>query len=245
MSSPVHTSGDASPSRTLDVAEVFASLQGEGPLMGSPAVFLRLAGCIPPLCPHCDTPHALGPGQRMNVSTVINTMAYAWAGHTAVGPMDSRNAVNGGRRGDTPPLAVITGGEPFRQWTTGLQTLVTQLHETGWRIQYETSGKAGIPVDAQGMVVCSPKPMEHPLLPEEAVNRVHAFKFVVGDDIVPALQFVHDHNISPDKVWLMPLGAHRDEQLRRMPGVWEACARHGFRFSPRLHILTFGNRRGI
>ena len=30
---------------------------------GRPAVFFRLAGCVPPLCPWCDTPQALGRGQ--------------------------------------------------------------------------------------------------------------------------------------------------------------------------------------
>jgi 7-carboxy-7-deazaguanine synthase len=43
----------------------------------------------------------------------------------------------------------------------------------------------------------------------------------------------------------MPRGTRKDEQLTRMQAVWEACVRHGFNFAPRLHILTFDDRKGI
>ena len=39
--------------------------------------------------------------------------------------------------------------------------------------------------------------------------------------------------------------SRRDELIERSPWVIEACKRHGFRFSPRLHIMTWGARRGI
>ena len=43
----------------------------------------------------------------------------------------------------------------------------------------------------------------------------------------------------------MPLGMRREEQTAAMPEVVEWCRRHGFRFSPRLHILLWGARRGV
>lgn len=42
----------------LDVAEVFASLQGEGQQTGRPFIFVRLAGCNRS-CSFCDTRHAV------------------------------------------------------------------------------------------------------------------------------------------------------------------------------------------
>jgi 7-carboxy-7-deazaguanine synthase len=47
------------------------------------------------------------------------------------------------------------------------------------------------------------------------------------------------------RVLLMPLGMRREEQEALMPAVVEWCRRHGFRFSPRLHILLWGPRRGV
>ncbi len=210
----------------LDVAEIFTSLQGEGPFAGQPSLFIRLAGCLPPFCPWCDTPHALmkdGPGvRRMSVREMETEIT---------------------RR--PHELVVITGGEPFLQWDSGLSQLDGMLSRCGRRVQYETSGRAGIPSDSRGFVVCSPKPVFAPSLSPACIPRVDAFKFVIHEDITPVLDFVRSHAVAAEKVWLMPLGACREEQMARMPRVWEQCVRHGFNFSPRLHILTFDDTKGI
>lgn len=207
---------------TLEVAEIFSSLQGEGPFMGQPAVFLRLAGCLPPFCPWCDTPHALHAGQRMSLAGIEAEIA-----------------------GHSPRLVVVTGGEPFRQWDQGLDELTRRMAQAGRGLQYETSGKAGIPENPRGVVICSPKPMKAPRLAPELVVRVDAFKFVVDDDLGPVLRFVADHGVDATKVWLMPLGATRHEQLTRMDQIWNACVHHGFNLAPRLHILTFNDKQGV
>jgi 7-carboxy-7-deazaguanine synthase len=206
----------------LEITEIFSSLQGEGPFAGQPSVFVRLAGCVPPFCEWCDTPQALGGGRSMSVEDIEREAA---------------------RHPDK--LVVITGGEPFRQWDAGLQRLVRSLARSGRRVQYETSGKAGIPADHRGFVVCSPKPLHAPALTPGLVARVDAFKFVVDADIRPVLRFVAAHGIDAGKVWLMPLGAVRQEQAARMAAVWDLCVRHGFNFSPRLHILTFDDKKGV
>jgi len=43
---------------TLQLAEIFYSVQGEGTWTGTPAVFVRLAGCNL-ACDFCDTDYAL------------------------------------------------------------------------------------------------------------------------------------------------------------------------------------------
>lgn len=217
--------------------------------MGQPAVFVRLAGCVPPFCAWCDTPQALhagGEAKAMSPQAVLEAVQEYVATLAAT-------------------LVVVTGGEPFRQWPTGLEVLAEILADAGLSIQYETSGKAGIPAGCRGVVVCSPKPADAPDggcsgaydLAPESVARADAFKFVVdcggngafADScdmtLAPVLDFIRTHAISPRKVWLMPRGARKDEQLTRMQAVWEACVRHGFNFAPRLHILTFDDRKGI
>ena len=210
----------------LDVAEIFVSLQGEGPFPGQPATFIRLAGCVPPFCSWCDTPHALHANHE---------------GVRRMAPEELLSKVEQTRH----ELVVITGGEPFLQWDNGLSELDALLTVEGRRVQYETSGKAGIPALNCGFVVCSPKPAHVPQLAPELIPRVDAFKFVVDDDIEPILHFVRSHAIEPPKVWLMPLGATRQEQTARMPEVWEQCVRHGFNFASRLHILTFDDKKGV
>lgn len=207
----------------LDVCEIFTSIQGEGPKLGQPAVFLRLAGCMPPFCEACDTPEALTGGRRMSLDHV-------------------ERRLHGG-----PPLVVVTGGEPFLQWDSGLAGLTKHLAAHGRDVQFETSGRAGIPPDAPGTVVCSPKPMARPAVAPDAVARADAFKFVIldGPQGDAALETILTLNLPADQIWLMPEGRTRVAQLARMPRVWEMCAAYGFRFSPRLHILTHDQRKGI
>ena len=71
----------------LAVQEIFATLQGEGPYAGWPALFVRLGGCNL-ACDFCDTDF-----ENFAQTSVANIVAKA-AGHT---------------------LVIITGGEPFRQ----------------------------------------------------------------------------------------------------------------------------------
>ena len=40
------------------------------------------------------------------------------------------------------------------------------------------------------------------------------------------------------KVWIMPEGATRRKQLKKMPKVMEYCIEKGFMFSPRIHVLS-------
>ena len=118
----------------LELAELFYSLQGEGPFAGRPAVFVRLSRCLAPLCPWCDTAFAWQPGSLIEEDALVEKIiAYNCS------------------------FVVITGGEPFLQWSSGLQFLEDALIGGGCFIQYETSGKLELPRKSKGFTVCSPK----------------------------------------------------------------------------------------
>ncbi len=75
----------------MNVAECFASIQGESTFAGLPCYFIRLAGCNL-RCVYCDTPGA-------------------WAGGTEQGIPELAEAF----RASGLTLAEITGGEPLLQ----------------------------------------------------------------------------------------------------------------------------------
>ncbi len=140
----------------------------------------------------------------------------------------------------------ITGGEPFLQWDSGLGRLESALLDKGIFIQYETSGKILIPGASQGFKVCSPKYIKDQWhFVSENIHQADAFKFVVADDCSQVKDFVTTHALPRKKVWIMPLGANREAQLLRSPGIWNFCVENKFNFSPRLHTLAFNNKRGI
>ena len=191
--------------------------------MGRPAVFLRLSGCLPPLCPWCDSRHSWEPGEKMRVDAVFEKILA----HRC-------------------PLVVITGGEPLLQWDRGLDRLAGRLLGEGLALQYETSGKIPFPEGLSGLTVCSPKFLEgrwH--LAAGNARRADAFKFVVEEGIDEILSLVEENRIPREKVWLMPMGATREAQLARTPDLWRLCADNGFNLSARLHVLAFDDKKGV
>lgn len=149
-------SGDGN---TLLIHSIFFTLQGEGPHVGKPAVFIRLAGCNLQ-CPGCDTEYTDG-AIRIEVVGILMLVRTAHAG--SVGGL---------------PLVVITGGEPFRQ---NIMWLISQLRADGYKVQIETNGTLApnhlIAWDFE--IVVSPKAGKvHPLLHPHIV----AYKYVLDSD---------------------------------------------------------------
>jgi 7-carboxy-7-deazaguanine synthase len=101
----------------MRVAEVFASLQGEGRNQGRPTVFLRLAGCNL-ACAWCDTAYAREGGAEMTAEEVLEQV------REAAGPC---------RR------LCVTGGEPLVQ-QGALVPVVAALANEGYAIEVETNG---------------------------------------------------------------------------------------------------------
>lgn len=114
---------------TVDLHSRWNTIQGEGPFAGTPASFIRLAGCNLQ-CQFCDTLYTDG-----RKSIKVSDLAL-WA-YT-----------------QKPKLVVITGGEPFRQ---GLGDLVRHLLEFQKIVQIETNGTLYNEISSKAYVVCSPK----------------------------------------------------------------------------------------
>lgn len=205
----------------LKVHEIFHSIQGEGPFMGRPAVFLRLSGCLKPYCSFCDTPEALADGRPMSVEAVFSDICA----HDC-------------------PLVVITGGEPFLQWEAGVSELEELLIAGGKEIQYESSGRAGLPAEARGQIVLSPKPGQWP--DSGTMARALALKVLWTEaESSKIIEKISASGFPRERIWLMAVGASKAEQLSQMPLLWEICRTYGYLFSPRLHILAFDKQKGI
>jgi 7-carboxy-7-deazaguanine synthase len=113
------------------IDEVFVSVQGEGPLVGTPMLFIRLAGCSQ-ACDHCDTLHA-----RTQVSQFT---FYGFATEVIPNPIAAGDlSVRAFPLLKNLPFLAITGGEPLEQ-PGFLSLLLTRLVESGKRVLLETNG---------------------------------------------------------------------------------------------------------
>ena len=113
----------------MKVNEIFYSLQGEGHYTGTPAVFVRFAGCNL-RCWFCDTDFEKG--DEMSEDEIVE----------AVLQYPTR-------------YVVITGGEPTLQITA---SLCDKLHAHGLYLMMETNGTRPLPEGCQiDWITCSPK----------------------------------------------------------------------------------------
>ena len=220
------------PRVTGRIAECFFSIQGEGATAGIPAVFIRLQGCSVG-CRWCDTKYSWDPAGGREVALedlVEDASAFPC------------------RR------AVVTGGEPLE--SALFAPLVAALKTQGFTLEVETSGvlpPPGAAVDQWNVslkLAGSGVPESRRINPDaiREFRRVGAWwKFVVAEasDVAEVLQLAERFALPRERILLMPEGVRPPDILARSPWVIDECKRHGYRYSPRLHILLWGARRGV
>ena len=227
----------------MRIAEIFHSVQGEGSLVGVPSVFVRTSGCNL-RCTWCDTPYtSWSPeGAERSVESILSEVRGYGARHV-----------------------VVTGGEPMI--APEIVELAIGLRDAGLHITVETAGTVFAPVACDLMSI-SPKlansvPAEREggrwarqhdrLRYQPAVLRQlmaaygYQLKFVVASpaDIDEIQTMLHELGADPERVVLMPEGIDAATLRERATWMVETCKQRGWRFSPRLHVDIWGNRRGV
>ena len=224
----------------MKIAEIFYSLQGEGSLIGVPSVFVRTSGCNL-RCTWCDTPYTswAPEGEERSLDSIVEEVNRYGASHV-----------------------VITGGEPMIAPEIGELT-----HRLSQHVTIETAGTVDTHVRCDLMSI-SPKlanstpyerdggrwAQQHERLryQPEILKRLiqlysYQLKFVIVEeaDLAQVRAIVEEIGAAKSRVLLMPEGI--DPAVLAERGRWlaEVAKREGFRFTPRLHIELWGNRRGI
>ena len=227
----------------MKITEIFSSLQGEGTLVGVPSVFVRTSGCNL-RCTWCDTPYTSWrpEGEELSVNEIAGRVVDLHASHV-----------------------VITGGEPMI--APEIISLTRTLRDAGLHITIETAGTIYACVECDLMSI-SPKlsnstPRErdggrwaaqHDRLryQPEVLQRLiteyaYQLKFVVASptDLDEITAIRDELEVPSSKIVLMPEGT--DREVLREKGLWlaEICKTHSYRYSPRLHVDLWGDRRGV
>jgi 7-carboxy-7-deazaguanine synthase len=224
----------------MKISEIFYSIQGEGMLVGVPSVFVRTSGCNL-RCTWCDTPYtSWSPeGEERSIDDVVARAKAFGASH-----------------------AVVTGGEPMLAEGIVEVTQALDMHVT-----VETAGTVYKPVKCDLMSI-SPKlasstPLDrdggrwaaqHDRLryqPEVLKRLMGEFacqlKFVVTSpaDLEEIGRIIEAAGADRGRVVLMAEGTDVATLAERGRWIAEISKREGFRFSPRLHVDLWGNRRGV
>lgn len=202
--------------QTLQVQEIFPTLQGEGPYTGMPAIFIRLGGCNL-ACHFCDT--EFESFQKMALCDVVaQVLEY--------------------RVGMICSLIVLTGGEPLRQ---NVSPLCEALIEQGFTVQIETNGTLFREPPEAVEMICSPKMSAgkyHPLRPD-ILKRCQGVKFIVS---ATDASYRHIEEVGQSEfnvpVYVQPMdeGDETRNKANREHAV-SLCMKHGYRLSLQTHKI--------
>ena len=122
------------------LAEMFGSVQGEGPLLGVRQIFVRFQGCHR-RCAFCDT--AAARGQRRPAYFSFAPAAGQYGARRRPNPVRPADLVRLCAELDAPRGGLhsisLTGGEPLRQ-AAFLRATLPRLRRCGWKIHLETAG---------------------------------------------------------------------------------------------------------
>jgi len=227
----------------VKISEIFYSIQGEGMLVGMPSVFVRTSGCNL-RCSWCDTPYTSW--EPEGVTRSVAEIAAEVRRHPA-------------------RHVVVTGGEPMIQPEIG--ELTEALRDAGIHITIETAGTV------HGRVACdlmsiSPKlasstPREREggrwasvherlrcqpdVLAQLMASYPYQLKFVIAapEDLEEVENLLDAVRADRSRVVLMPEGVDPVTLTERGRWLAEICKARNYRFSPRLHVMLWGNRRGV
>lgn len=116
--------------KTMDIIEIFTSIEGEGKRTGLPCTFIRVAGCNL-RCSYCDTQYSYDEEAKNATEMTVEQIVRECQGYGV-------------------KLVTVTGGEPLAH--KNIVELLYQLDQAGFEVNIETNGSLFIkPMKIEGL----------------------------------------------------------------------------------------------
>ena len=208
---------------TLNITEIFYSLQGEAKEVGIPTVFVRLTGC-PLRCNYCDTTYAFKGNNPLSIESIMEQIVK----------YNTR-------------YVCVTGGEPMAQ--SNCLILLDTLIESGYKVSMETSGSIDIsPVNKKVSVVMD---LKTPSSTEQSQNRYEniallerkdQLKFVIASrpDFDWCCSILEDYDVLSDVLFSPVYESLKPVDL----ADWILEKQLNVRLQVQLHKLLWGDQKG-
>lgn len=256
----------------LSVSEHFSSIQGEGPTMGRPSIFLRLQSCNllcgqPDLTAVEDTTdqQEIEKHQSDDATWSCDTISVWLHGEKykheeLIEEWEEKGFIDKFKNG---VHLILTGGEPLLQQDSFVKFFDTFVDRYGWFPYTEIETNCTIkPTEGMDEIIdqynVSPK-LSNSGMPEEMrvapeVYKFHnnndksTFKFVVSskNDWKEIKGLIDRFDLKVGhKIWLMPAASSRKELFGRNEEVANLAIKHNVCFSTRLQAEIWDQLTGV
>ena len=208
---------------TLNITEIFYSLQGEAKEVGIPTVFVRLTGC-PLRCNYCDTAYAFKGNNPLSIQHILDEIAQY-----------------------NTQYVCVTGGEPMAQ--SNCLKLLDALIDNDYKVSMETSGSIDIaPVNSKVSIVMD---IKTPSSTEEHQNRYEnlpilknkdQLKFVIASrsDFDWCTKILENHEVESEVLFSPVYESLRPVEL----ADWILEKKLNVRLQVQLHKILWGDQKG-
>ena len=208
---------------TLNITEIFYSLQGEAKEVGIPTVFVRLTGC-PLRCNYCDTAYAFKGNNPLSIQHILDEVAQY-----------------------NTQYVCVTGGEPMAQ--SNCLKLLDALIDNDYKVSMETSGSIDIaPVNSKVSIVMD---IKTPSSTEEHQNRYEnlsilknkdQLKFVIASrsDFDWCTKILENHEVESEVLFSPVYESLRPVEL----ADWILEKKLNVRLQVQLHKILWGDQKG-
>ena len=208
---------------TLNITEIFYSLQGEAKEVGIPTVFVRLTGC-PLRCNYCDTAYAFKGNNPLSIQHILDEIAQY-----------------------NTQYVCVTGGEPMAQ--SNCLKLLDALIDNDYKVSMETSGSIDIaPVNSKVSIVMD---IKTPSSTEEHQNRYEnlsilknkdQLKFVIASrsDFDWCTEILENHEVESEVLFSPVYESLKPVEL----ADWILEKKLNVRLQVQLHKILWVNQKG-
>ena len=245
--------------KTQPLGETYTCLQGEGKYMGMPHILIRVTGCrlrCQFADSFCDTPYASWKPESGKFT--LNDIVKVYEDN----PQIKHTMITGG--GPTlykkllQELCII--GKKYNHTIT-IETEGSEFVQTmGDNISLSPKLSNSTPIPGTWMSFANRHVTESDKKKHEKWRcNYKAMKQLIDNhpdyQLKPVISNLNELaevkdlqkilNIPNDKVWLMPEGLTEGQLKKRRVWLMELCTELGYNYAERLHIIAYGDKRGV
>ena len=245
--------------KVIPINEIYTCLQGEGKLMGIPHILIRVTGCklrCQFANSFCDTPYSSWSPEKGRFS--YDDIHNFYEKHSHI----KHTMITGGGPTSHPEMLreLCKIGKQYGHYITieteGSEYVSTQADMISLSPKLSNSTpRPGTVMPFSGKVVTEKHKQRHEkwrcnydamkMLLD--VHPDYQMKPVISSekDLQEVKELQKILSVPNNKVWLMPEGLEPKQLNKRRRWLMDLCTEQGYNFTDRLHIIAYGDIRGV